>query len=316
MKQGLVYLTLMLFTVTFAQQATVQTMQSDEYGTYLTDGEGRTLYLFVNEEMEDQGPETMTEGVREAAAECNEECLQAWPPFNAETVEAGEGVDPELLYTTQIDDRTQVVYNGWPLYYFVRDEAPGQVNGQEIESFGGEWYLVSPQGTEVEGEEGEGQNEEQSQQNQGARADIMDAQGNMVGTATFSMGENGVEVGVELSGFSDASEGEHGIHIHQTGECQPDFEAAGSHFNPTDANHGFLSPDGPHAGDLPNIRVDAEGNASYQTTTNLVTLGDGERSLFDSDGSALIIHAQPDDYLTDPGGGSGDRIACGVIMQQ
>lgn len=67
--------------------------------------------------------------------------------------------------------------------------------------------------------------------------------------------------------------------------------------NPTDANHGFLSPDGPHAGDLPYIRVDESGNASYQITTKLVILGQGDRSLFDNDGNALLIHTQPDDSI-------------------
>ena len=154
---GMLNLTALLLvgTLAWAQDVTVQVAQSEEYGAYLTDAQGRTLYLFVDEETEEQGPEQMTEGVREVAADCDEECLKAWPAFTAETVQAGEGINPELLYTTTVGDRTQVVYNGWPLYYFVRDEEPGQINGQDVHSFGGEWYIVSPEGTEVEDEEGE-----------------------------------------------------------------------------------------------------------------------------------------------------------------
>ncbi|MDQ4078178.1 MAG: superoxide dismutase family protein [Chloroflexota bacterium] len=147
-----------------------------------------------------------------------------------------------------------------------------------------------------------------------ATADIVNTEGETVGEATFTHTEEGaVQVQVELSDFDDATDGEHGIHIHETGTCEtPDFESAGEHFNPTDASHGFLDPQGPHVGDLPNIRF-SDGSADYQTTTHRITLQTGERSLFDEDGSAIVIHAQPDDYLTDPGGDSGDRIACGVI---
>jgi Cu-Zn family superoxide dismutase len=149
-----------------------------------------------------------------------------------------------------------------------------------------------------------------------ATAQIQDTEGNQVGNATFTTTQDGaVEVQVQLSNFSAASEGEHGIHIHQVGQCEPPFESAGDHYNPTGAEHGFLSPAGSHAGDLPNIRVDGDGNANYTATTGLVTLQQGERSLADQDGSALLIHSNPDDYRSNPSGGSGDPIACGVITQ-
>ena len=108
----------------------------------------------------------------------------------------------------------------------------------------------------------------------------------------------------------------HGLHIHTVGACTPDFAAVGGHFNPTTAQHGLDNPSGPHAGDLPNLEIDADGNGTYEATTTLVTLAQGDNSLFDSDGSALVIHADPDDLITDPAGNSGDRIACGIIEQQ
>ena len=109
--------------------------------------------------------------------------------------------------------------------------------------------------------------------------------------------------------------GEHAIHIHERGDITPDIEAAGEHWNPTNAQHGFENPEGPHAGDLENIVVNEDGSASYQTTSRLITLaGDANSSsLLDSDGSALVIHERADDYRTDPAGDSGDRVAAGII---
>ncbi len=148
-----------------------------------------------------------------------------------------------------------------------------------------------------------------------ATVQLQDTQGNIVGNASFISTQDGVQVQVQLTNFPEASQGEHGIHIHQVGQCEPPFESAGDHFNPTGMEHGFLSPGEPHAGDLPNIQLDGGGNASYTVTTSLVTLGQGQRSLNDEDGSALIIHSNPDDYITNPSGDSGSRIACGVITQ-
>lgn len=149
-----------------------------------------------------------------------------------------------------------------------------------------------------------------------AQTILLDAEGNSVGDATFTETDEGVMIQVTLREFTAAAEGEHGIHIHTTGACTPDFQAAGGHFNPTDAQHGLENSAGPHAGDLPNLEVDADGNAIYEATDTMITLGNGEGSLFDEDGSALVIHSGPDDMVTDPSGDSGDRIACGVIEMQ
>ncbi len=147
-----------------------------------------------------------------------------------------------------------------------------------------------------------------------ATAELEDANGNPVGSATFTEGAGGVTINVNLQPGQQAVEpGEHGIHLHRVGSITPDFEAAGEHFNPTDAQHGFNNPEGPHGGDLENIIVNEDGSANYQTAAALVTLSGAQNSLLDSDGSALVIHQSADDYQTDPSGESGDRVAAGVI---
>lgn len=135
----------------FAQTegGTVAVGESEQHGPYLTDAEGNALYLFVDEDMQSDDPERMTEGVRSNAAPCANGCLQAWPPLMGEWT-AGDGVDDELLYAADVDGRMQAVYNGWPLYYFVRDEAPGQTNGQGVGQAPTIWYLLTPDGTPVE----------------------------------------------------------------------------------------------------------------------------------------------------------------------
>ncbi len=145
-----------------------------------------------------------------------------------------------------------------------------------------------------------------------ATAELKNADGDVVATATLTETDGGVELQVEAESLEP---GLHGIHIHETGQCDPpDFKSAGGHFNPTDAMHGLENREGPHAGDLPNMEVGDDGTASYRTTTDRVMLDKGQTSLFDSDGSALVIHAEEDDQMTDPSGESGDRIACGVIV--
>ncbi|MDQ4078395.1 MAG: superoxide dismutase family protein [Chloroflexota bacterium] len=147
-----------------------------------------------------------------------------------------------------------------------------------------------------------------------AQAEIRDVQGRVVGEATFTPTDSdAVRIHVEVSGYNPVA-GSHGIHIHAVGECEPPFTSAGGHFNPTGAQHGLENPQGPHAGDLPNMQFYADGSGEYEVTTNRITLGPGERSIFDEDGSAIVIHASPDDQVTDPAGNSGDRIGCGVIM--
>lgn len=144
-----------------------------------------------------------------------------------------------------------------------------------------------------------------------ARADIRDARGNSVGTIVLRETDRGVMLSGMLIGLSP---GEHGFHIHETGLCEPpSFSSAGSHFAPGGRQHGFHNPDGPHAGDLRNLEVSEEGSATVSATDSLVTLREGANALLDGDGSALVIHPDPDDYRSQPSGASGDPIACGVI---
>lgn len=150
----------------------------------------------------------------------------------------------------------------------------------------------------------------------GATAEVMDLEGKSLGTLELMEMGGGVHITGELMGLPG---GDHGIHIHTTGDCDAagKFESAGPHFNPTDHKHGSENPEGPHAGDLPNLSVQPEGAGVIVDLMNEgVTLGEGDNSLFDADGSAIVIHADPDDYKSDPAGNSGDRIACGVIEAQ
>ena len=148
-----------------------------------------------------------------------------------------------------------------------------------------------------------------------AHADIVNAQGTKIGTATFKAATGGVKISVKVAQLAP---GDHGIHIHAIGKCEtPDFKTAGGHFNPTNAHHGVnntMDPH-PHAGDLPNLTVGANGKASVNLFAKGVTLGDGANSLFHDGGTSLVIHAKADDLMSDPSGNSGDRIACGVIQK-
>ena len=147
----------------------------------------------------------------------------------------------------------------------------------------------------------------------GATAVLRDTSGRTVGTALFSGTATGVRITLTANGLPA---GPHGIHIHAVGQCEaPEFTSAGGHFNPTGHQHGLRNPQGPHAGDLPNLTAAANGTASYSATNAMVTLGAGANSLFDADGSALVIHASADDEVTDPTGNSGGRIACGTIVR-
>jgi len=147
-----------------------------------------------------------------------------------------------------------------------------------------------------------------------ASATIRNSAGQVLGTARLLQDANGVvQVTVDVTGLSA---GEHGMHIHTIGKCEPaDFTGAGGHFNPGGKKHGLNNPQGPHAGDLLALGVDASGAAHYGALTNRITVSAGAISVLDADGSALIIHASPDDQVTDPTGNSGGRIACGVIAR-
>ncbi len=149
---------------------------------------------------------------------------------------------------------------------------------------------------------------------QHASAILYDPSGEVIGFARFTEdATERVHVNVHVKGISP---GLHGIHIHAIGACSPDFSAAGGHHNPFNAQHGLENPNGPHAGDLPNLTVNEAGVGHLNTTTDRVTLSAGPATLFDADGSALVIHANPDDQVTHPTGNSGDRIACGVIEER
>ena len=111
--------------------------------------------------------------------------------------------------------------------------------------------------------------------------------------------------------------GPHGFHIHETGICEtPDFETAGAHFNPTHREHGFDNPKGHHAGDMPNLEVGADGQIDVVVNVPDVTLKGGQNQLIDQNGRSFIIHAEADDYLSNPSGNSGKRIACGSITKR
>ncbi|MBI2914271.1 MAG: superoxide dismutase family protein [Chloroflexi bacterium] len=136
--------------------------------------------------------------------------------------------------------------------------------------------------------------------------------GEIIGVALFAQDAQGVvQIRVEARALAA---GEHGMHIHAVGKCEaPAFTSAGGHYNPAGKKHGLINLEGPHAGDLAALVAGADGTAHYESSTNRVTLSAGAATLADGDGSALVVHASPDDQVTDPTGNSGDRIACGVI---
>lgn len=148
----------------------------------------------------------------------------------------------------------------------------------------------------------------------GVMVSLIAADGRHAGGARLEEVAEGVRVSLRITGLS---EGEHGLHFHEAGRCDPSgFESAGAHFSPHERQHGFLNPQGPHAGDLPNIRAGADGVAdtSFVATTVRLSASAAE-GLLRSGGTALVVHAGPDDYRTDPSGNSGDRIACGVVRR-
>ncbi len=146
-----------------------------------------------------------------------------------------------------------------------------------------------------------------------ATARLADAKGQPVGTAVLNQVSGGVRIVVEVKGLPP---GEKGVHLHAVGRCEPPaFTSAGGHFNPRGRQHGLQNPQGPHAGDLPNIVIGPDGAGRLEALNDRVTLGEGDASLFDADGTALVIHAAPDDHRTDPTGNSGARLACGVVVK-
>jgi superoxide dismutase, Cu-Zn family len=144
--------------------------------------------------------------------------------------------------------------------------------------------------------------------------ELIDRQGQRIGTAQLTETGQGVQIAIQASNLPP---GPKGFHFHETGRCDPPaFQSAGDHFAPMGRQHGLENPQGPHAGDLPNLPVRPDGAADTTLVNPRVTLREGEpNSLLRNGGTALVIHAEQDDQRTDPSGNSGDRIACGVIAR-
>jgi superoxide dismutase, Cu-Zn family len=146
-----------------------------------------------------------------------------------------------------------------------------------------------------------------------AHADLMNAQGQKIGTAVLTPSAAGVKIAVNARQLAP---GTHAFHIHAVGKCEgPDFKSAGGHFNPDGKQHGKDNPNGPHAGDMLNFEAAPDGTAKFSIVNASVSLEQGTNSLFHEGGTSLVIHEKADDYKTDPAGNAGNRIACGVIQK-
>lgn len=147
---------------------------------------------------------------------------------------------------------------------------------------------------------------------QSASAPLKNAEGKEVGSANLTQTPQGVLINVSVKGLPP---GEHAFHVHAVGKCEPPFTSAGGHFNPASKKHGMMAPEGQHAGDMPNLHIPQSGDLTVEVLNTNITLEKGKpNSVYDADGSAVIIHAGKDDYKTDPTGDAGGRIACGVIQ--
>lgn len=138
-------------------------------------------------------------------------------------------------------------------------------------------------------------------------ATLQTAKGEVAGTATVTAEASGVLLALNIENMPS---GQHGAHIHMIGRCAaPRFESAGDHWNPANKEHGLENPKGQHAGDMPNLTVGSDGRGKLSYSLKGATI----EGIRDADGSAIVIHASPDDQKTNPSGDSGDRIACGVF---
>lgn len=147
---------------------------------------------------------------------------------------------------------------------------------------------------------------------QAATAALKNADGKEVGSANLTQTPHGVLINVSVKGLPP---GEHAFHVHAVGKCEPPFTSAGGHFNPAGKKHGIMVAEGSHAGDMPNLHVPQNGDLTVEVLNAAITLEKGKpNSVYDADGSAIVIHAGGDDYKSDPAGDAGGRIACGVIQ--
>lgn len=145
-----------------------------------------------------------------------------------------------------------------------------------------------------------------------AHAEILDRNNKALGNMQLKQDGDDVVLNLMIEGLSSD---EYGMHLHGIGKCEgPDFVSAGGHWNPSGAEHGLKNPKGSHAGDLPNIIIPASGKLELESRLSSMKLV-GSDGLLDADGGAIVIHAKPDDNMTDPSGNSGERIACGVFVQ-
>jgi Cu-Zn family superoxide dismutase len=151
-----------------------------------------------------------------------------------------------------------------------------------------------------------------------AEAYLLDTLGAEVGVVRITETPGAPEVEVSIKVDRGATTGQHGIHFHSIGVCNPAgaFSSAGNHFNPTGRKHGLFNPDGPHSGDFEALTIDSYRKGTFLAGDSRITLSPGPKSLLDADGTSVVLHALPDDQRTDPSGNSGARIACGVLVKR
>ncbi len=142
--------------------------------------------------------------------------------------------------------------------------------------------------------------------------DVIGGDGKVIGSVALTQTPNGVLIAAKIEGLPA---GEHGFHIHEKGVCDAadGFKSAGGHYAPNGHDHGIKEATGPHAGDMPNQFVGEDGVLEAHVLNSAVTLGEGSNSLNDADGSALMVHSGADDYISQPSGAAGSRIACAVL---
>ncbi len=151
-----------------------------------------------------------------------------------------------------------------------------------------------------------------SDQQKTAAADVLSLAGDKIGVASLVQAKKGVIIRISVIGLTP---GYHGFHLHSAGACDANtgFKSAKGHVGKIPGAHGMHNSDGPEAGDLPNLFVNSDGTANAEIFAGRVSLGGEKHNLLDADGSAFIIHENPDDHTTQPIGGAGGRVACGIV---